>query len=224
MKKTITLITVVLIAASVMAQNAVSVFDQATGNLGSRDVTALVCPEGSLYGQLPDGVNAWIGQNGYVFYDNLMTAPGAPVKTITFWMLKNPADPVNLVIIFRANSGGIPGAVIASHNVSLTGVPTGEFWQSWEAFTYTFELPTAITLAAGDWVGIQALPDSYGHHYWLTSDDGDMANYLFPDNGNYGFDLAFCLGGANNVPVAPWALAIGIALIAVTVVIRLRRF
>ncbi|MFO7615497.1 MAG: hypothetical protein R6W71_12745, partial [Bacteroidales bacterium] len=63
--------------------------------------------------------------------------------------------------------------------------------------------------------------------YWLTGEGGDGCvynNYIgeWCDLG----DLAFCLVGglgAPGVPVAIWALALGIALIGITTILRHRR-
>jgi hypothetical protein len=226
MKKIVTILLISLLAASAtFAQNAKPLLKENASP--GRAITDLTCPSGSLYSQVPDGLNAWSTINGYYLCDNVITAPTGPVASITFWMLELvPFNPLNVDIHFRQNSGGVPGTDIATFpGLMLPGIPTGEFFSGFPVLSYTYVLPTPITLAAGDWVGIADYPDTDHHHYWLTSSSGDNSMYL--TNGEVQpNDLAFCLGGANpsEVPLSPVAIVIAIALIASTVLIRNRRY
>lgn len=227
MKKIITFLFIALIASgTVFAQNAKSISD--LNGTPSRDVVDLTCPSGSLYAQLPDGLNGWCGNVGYYFSDNVLVAPGSPVTSITFWMIEQVTfNPLSVDIHFFQNASGIPGAIIASYpGLLLPGIPTGEFSFGLPVLAYTYVLPSPITLAAGDWVGIAEYPDDYAHHYWATSSDGDGINYF--TGGTYlgSFDLAFCLGGEGAplaTPVSNWALIIGVILIGSFVILRFRR-
>jgi hypothetical protein len=227
MKKLLTILLIALFAAgSVSGQTAKSI--SKSNGTPSREVTDLICPTGSIYSQLPDGIQAWSSSGGFYFCDNVIVAPGAPVTSITFWMLEGTIyNPLNVDIHFRQNAGGIPGPVIASFpGLWLTGVPTGETYYGIAAIAYTYILPVPVTLAAGDWVGIADYPDEIGihHHYWLTSSDGDGSMY-FTEGNQYYYDLSFCLGGGGipETPVSNWALIIGVILIGTFVIVRFRR-
>lgn len=226
MKKIISILLIALFAAgSVFAQNAKSIAN--SNGTPSRAVTDLVCPDGSTYSQLPDGISGWSTISGFYFYDNIMVAPGGPVTSITFWMAEGVVyNPLNVDIHFRQNAGGIPGAAIADFpGLWLTGIPTGESLSGIPVLSYTYVLPAPIILAAGDWVGIADYPDDSHHHYWLTSSDGDNSIYFTEGGTVYPNDLAFCLGG-EGIPVTPvsnWALIIGVILIGTFVIFRFRR-
>jgi hypothetical protein len=226
MKKILSAFTLIVFLVPIsFSQDAVKLTDVA-GEEPGRDVTDIVCPEGSLYSQTPVDVNAATGLNDNVLYDNILSSPAGTVNEITFWMtnLGDP-DPVNLDIIFRHDDGGAPGSIFASYSVSLTGVPTGELLLgSYEIYTYTYEFATPLIIVAGDWVGIKPYPVEYGHHYWVFSSDGDLLDYLYPGFGPYFFtDFAFCLRGSSEIPISNWALGIGILLILAATLFRLRR-
>lgn len=227
MKKIIFTLLIGLAGSSMaFAQYAQSITEVIGG--GGRAVTDLVCPEGSVYSQTPDGVNARSYVSGYYYCDNVLTEPAAPVGNITWWMLEMSPD-ANLAfdIFIHEDNAGQPGAVIESFfDVDYTVVNTGETSYGYPVFEYSFTLPTPLAIAAGTWIGIRDLPDiDYNHHhYWLTSSDGDNRIWLtqgYPLQGEG--DLAFCLGGGGSTPVSGWALGIGIALIAAFTLFRLRK-
>ena len=224
MKKIFILLFSLFAAGSLLAQTAKPI--SAKNGTPGREVTDLTCPDGSVYSQLPDGLNAWSSDGGFYFMDNIIVAPGGPVTSITFWMLEaTPFNPLNVDIHFRHNAGGVPGADIATYpGLLLPGIPTGETWAGYPVLAYTYTFPVPINLAAGDWMGIADYPDDFHHHYWLTSSDGDNSCY-FTDGTVFPNDFAFCLGGSGvpQTPVSNWALIIGIILIGTFVIVRFRR-
>jgi hypothetical protein len=221
----------VLSVSTLIAQNSKAV---SNGKGGERAIYDLSCPEGSLYSQTPDGLNGWSYIAGYMYYDNILTAPVAPVYNISWWMLQVYEVPsLSFDIFIHENNAGQPGTLIASYiNVAFTAVNTGEFSYEMPVYEYSFTFPTPITIPAGAWIGIRDLPDdtnlpNFGHHhYWATSADGDNSHWL-----GEGYaaqeDLAFCLTGETapppEVPVSNWALFIGLGLILVFTVVRFRK-
>lgn len=226
MKKLLLLIAGGLLISSVsFAQNAQTIRE--LGGSPNREVTDLLCPEGSLYAQTPDGLDGHSYINGYYFSDNVITAPSGPVTTLTWWMLEMYADP-NLAfeIYIQSNNGGQPGAIIASDlNPVVTVTNTGEFSYGYAVMQYTYTFSSPVNISAGDWVGIKDLPDSYHHHYWATSSNGD--NYMWLGGGySIAYDLAFCLGSNGPIPETPvsnWALLIGLGLIVTFTIVRFRK-
>jgi hypothetical protein len=164
---------------------------------GSRDVTDLECPPNSVYSQTPDGQDAWSYIGGYAFYDNVLTNPGTPVTSITWWMLEGYSV-ANLTfdIIIRPDNAGEPNMGVTKYlftNLTITGTNTGETSFGYPVYEFTYDFPAPLNIVAGDWIGIADFPDNGHHHYWSTSSDGDGQMYL-PD-GDYfeNTDLAFCL-------------------------------
>jgi hypothetical protein len=224
MKKSIFFILFSLLTVSaIFAQNSKFTANIASGD-GSRALTDLVCPDGSVYSQTPDGVNAWSYIAGYMFYDNVLTAPTMPVNKITWWMLEGSVQPtLSFDIFIHANNAGQPGTLIASYiNIAFTAVNTGESFAGYPAYEYTVNLPFPVTINAGDWIGIRDLPDANAHHYWLTSSDGDTYAW-FGEGYSQPMDFAFCLGGAGVTPISGWAIGIGIMLILAVTVLRIRK-
>jgi hypothetical protein len=226
MKKIIFTLLIGLLGVSMaFAQNAQSITEISGG--GNRAITDLVCPEGSVYSQTPDGLNGYSYVAGYYYSDNLITEPSAPVTKITWWMLEAMPD-ANLAfdIFIQADNAGQPGTLIASFfDVDFTAVNTGEFSFNYPVYEYSFTLPTPLTIAAGTWIGIRDLPDYADythHHYWATSSDGD--SFMWYGEGYSGVDdLAFCLGGGAPTPVSGWALGIGFMMILAFSIYRIRR-
>lgn len=207
-----------------------------SNNGGSRDVTDLECPDGSLYAQNPDGLYTYssLDSDG-VAYDNVLSAPGGPVGNITWWMEEEiPQPTLTFDIFIRGDDGGKPGTLKASYtSLSITGVNTGEIFNDNPVYEYTYYFPAPLTISAGDWIGIADYPDGFYHHYWLTSSDGDQESYVF-DGSNYvplinpftdeSTDFSFCLGEVSmTTPVSDWAIGLGVFLIIAVTVLRLRR-
>lgn len=216
-----------LFIGSSTAQNVQSVLE-ATGGNQSRAITDLVCPEGSVYSQTPDGANGVATTNGTVMFDQVLTPPTASVSSITWWMLEATTyNPLTVDIIFRSDNAGLPGTIFqAYYSVAVPGINTGETSFGFPVIEYTYTFPSPITVSAADWVGIADYPDDLGvfHHYWASSSDGNNTAILYPDlNDPFGVDLAFCLGGGAPTPLSNWALGIGIFLILTATMIRLRR-
>jgi hypothetical protein len=232
MKKIILVVLMGVFAVTTLsAQNAKSIQN---GKGGERAVTDLVCPNGSLYSQTPDGVNGFSYIAGYRYYDNVITAPVGPVYKISWWMLEfYPVANLSFDIGIYDNNVDQPGAEIASYtNVAFTAVNTGELSYGYPVYEYSFTFPSPVTIPAGAWIGIRDLPDdtnlpNFGHHhYWASSADGDNSHWLGEGSSDIE-DLAFCLTGETapppEVPVSNWALFIGLGLILVFTVVRFRK-
>jgi hypothetical protein len=232
MKKIILVVLIGVIAATTLvAQNAKSIND---GKGGERAITDLVCPDGSVYSQTPDGVNGFSYIGGYRYYDNVITAPVTPVYKISWWMLEYyPVANLTFDIGIYQNNVDQPGAEIASYtNVAYTSVNTGELSFGHPVYEYSFTFPSPVTIPVGVWIGIMDLPDdiylpnSGHHHYWASSADGDNSHWLGQGYSDLS-DLAFCLSGPPitppEVPVSNWALFIGIGLILVFSFMRFRK-
>jgi len=205
------------------AQNTQSLLDLNVGN-PSRDITDLLCPDGSYYSQTPDGLNGYSYIGGYYYSDNLITTPMIPITSITWWMLELSYEPgLTFNIYIQSDNGGQPGAMIASFtNLTIAGTNTGEISYDYPVYKFTYTFPYPVSLSAGDWIGIMDLPDNVHHHYWASSSDGDL--YCWYGEGySTTTDLAFCLGSTAEIPLSNWAVGIGIFLILSFALIRLRR-
>lgn len=217
-----------LLVATMSFSQSVQSIQQLYGEQQGREVTDLVCPDGSVYSQTPDGLNGVATTDGVMMFDQVLTDPMSPVASVTWWMLEaNVYNPLTVDIIFRSDNAGLPGSIFqAFYSVAVPGINTGQTSFGFPVLEYTYTFPSPIVISAGDWVGIADYPDDLGvfHHYWATSSDGDNSSILYPDMVDlYGTDLAFCLGGAEPVPLSNWALGLGIFLILAATLFRLRR-
>jgi hypothetical protein len=219
---------------SAFAQNATSITDVTGGQNQVRELQDLTCPEGSAYSQLPDGINGWTGNFGYVFYDNILSLSNSNISSVTFFLIESVEYiPLYMDIIVKEDNGGVPGNIKYSYsNVPVTVVPTGEFSFDYPVVTATYIFPSPIHLVSGDWIGYYAFPitgagEAPAHHYWMTSSDGDEISYFDEETLlQYGNDFSFCLGSESNsqeIPLSGWAIFIGIVLILTFTVIRLRK-
>ena len=191
---------------------------------GSRTI---LCPAGSIYSHPVNYFNGLSSMEGLTTYwDQIETAPGAPISQIVFFGIANGTPDRDYTVNFCHDNGGIPGTLIASYTDFITGINTGEILFNKEVYSYTYTFPSQLVINAGDWVSVVAANGDMW--YWLTGDSGDgcVYNEYIGDWGDLG-DLAFCLvgglGGGEEVPVATWALTLGIALIGITIMLRYRR-
>jgi hypothetical protein len=233
-KLTFSFILLLLFCFSSFGQNAVSLQDIYGENIQGREIGDLTCPPGSIYSQLPDGINGWTGNFGYIFYDNVLSVTGSAATSVTFFLIESiEYEPLYMDIIIKGDNAGVPGNIkYAFYNVPVNKVATGETSFGFPVFTYTYTFPSPINIVVGDWVGYYAYPITGGgfadaHHYWMTSSDGDGESY-FDETSLvlYLNDFSFCLGyesGPADIPLSGWAIAIGIALIVASTIIRYRR-
>lgn len=191
---------------------------------GSRTI---LCPPASIYSHTVDYNNGLSSMEPphIAYWDQIETAPGAPISQIVFFGIANGTPSRNFTINFYHDNGGIPGTLMASYTDFMTGVNTGEILFEKVIYSYSYTFPSTLVFNAGDWVSVVAADGDMW--YWLTGSGGDGCvynNYVgeWCDLG----DLAFCLIGglgAPEVPVAPWALTLGMALIVITIILRYRR-
>ena len=184
------------------------------------------CPPNTLYYHTYNYVGGFTSFTGYGFkvYDQVETTPASAISEITFYGIFDATPGRTFEITFYSDNAGLPGSSIATYTIFLAGVNTGEITGGYyQLYSYTYTLPASISLVAGDWLSVQAL-DGGSSWYWTMATGGDGCVYQSSvgTRCDYG-DVAFCLGGGEEVPVAPWALGIGIALIGAAVVLRYRR-
>ena len=227
MKKLIFLSVAFGLSFSMLAQNSYEILSKEGGTASNPGSRTILCPPGSIYSHEVNYDNGIISmEQHFKWWDQIETAPGAPISQIVFFGVVDTIPDRNFTISFYHDNGDIPGTLIASYTGFIPGVYTGEILFDREAYTYTYNLPVSVTLNAGDWVSVVAENSTHAW-YWLTGYPGDgwIYNDLLGPMNDLG-DLAFCLVGGlggPEVPVAPWALGIGIALIGAAVILRYRR-
>jgi hypothetical protein len=152
------------------------------------------------------------------------TTPASPVSQVTFYGIVESEPMRNFEISFFQDNAGTPGAMIASYTSIIDGVNTGELFGGYlPIYTYTYYLPTSVSLTAGNWLSVMAM-DGFSSWYWVIATGGDGCIIQTPHGTacDYG-DVAFCLGVGEKVPVSPWAMGIALALIGSAVIFRYRR-
>jgi hypothetical protein len=227
MKKILTFCFIIGFVFGLNAQNNISTVYQSTGKLGSGGNRAVTCPENAVYAHqinYQTGFTSWTGTD-FTVLDQIESTPGTPISQVVFYgVIESGSPDRNFAINFYSDNAGSPGTLIASYNQAITGVFTGEnlYMNDYPIYAYTFTFPSSITFVAGDWISVRA--DGSDYWYWLSASGGDNCVTQNPIGVrcDYG-DVAFCLIGGAETPVAPWALGIGIALIAAFVIVRYRR-
>ena len=188
----------------------------------------ILCPPSSIYSHQVNYDNGLSSQEEhFIYWDQIETAPGAPISQVVFFGVAMGTPHRDFTINFYQDDAGAPGTLKASYAGFITGESTGEILFDMEAFSYTYTLPANLTVDGGDWISVVAANVQGELWYWLTADGGDgcvWALYL-GEMCDMEDDLAFCLVGGlgAQTPVAPWALALGMALIAIFTIIRHRR-
>ncbi len=128
---------------------------------------------------------------------------------------------------FYADSGGLPGALLQSEDISGDAGETfrGIDIHGQYTYDYTAALPTAFTLLAGTayWISIAAiLPAATQSWGWHTSVAGDMMAYSTTISGFVPNDVAFTLT-STAVPEANSLALVGLGGFAALAFARLRR-
>ena len=194
-----------------------------TASSGSRTI---FCPPASIYSHEVNYDNALNSmEDHFIYWDQIESVPGAPISQFVFFGVSGGATDRNFTINFYHDNGGIPGTLFSSHAAFITGIGTGEYLLYDQIYRYTYNLPSSLVFNAGDWVSVVVAWEGE-MWYWCTASGGDgcIYNDYVGELCDFG-DLSFCLVGGlgAEVPVAPWALGIGIALIGAAVILRYRR-
>jgi hypothetical protein len=151
--------------------------------------------QGNAYGDDP-------GLPTQVMADNFILSSTATVRQIKIWGIyfgTNTPGTDNFTVIFHADSGGLPGAVISNQgNVPVTRQLTGvtNVGGSYTEYQYTLTLAAPITLTPGTyWVEIYndvtGSPDQF---YWETGT-------VDPTNGIAGVAVAHTVPGSGWAPI-----------------------
>jgi hypothetical protein len=226
MKKFVLFFISIILVFSVSAQKNYRTISEATGMTGSAGNRTILCPEGSLFSHQVNYVNGISALSGiFQVYDQIEPAPGAPVGQVIFYGVANGEFDRNFTVSFYLDNAGSPGSLITSYTSFLTGVNTGETAFGLTIYSYTFVLPTSITINAEEFISVEAANGE--NWFWMTGSGGNgcflQVNGL-GYNCEYG-DMAFCLLGGEvaPVPITNWALFIGIGLILVFAIVRFRK-
>ena len=153
----------------------------------------------------------------YRVYDNILTAPAFPFDEVTFWGYDTDLSNTQFEIGFYTNVGGMPGTLISSYMVT----PLIEITFMYGFQRYHAVLPEKLDLPQGTLISVGA-DAAQGPFFWTMSNDGDNSSYQSGE-GMLIRDVAFCLGSQPVVPLSNYSLLLGLALIAIFVIIRGRR-
>ena len=220
---TLCLMCILALALNLQGQEQQSVITFNGNNNMTKD--QVPCPPNTLYYHTYTDIGGFTSYTGFGFkvHDQLEATPAAAISEVTFYGIFDATPGRTFEIAFYADNAGLPGTPIATYNTFLAGVNTGEIVGGYQLYSYTYTLPASVSLISGDWLSVQAL-DGGNAWYWVmaTGGDGCVFQTIIGTRCDYG-DAAFCLGGGEAVPVSPWALGIGIALIGAAVIFRYRR-
>lgn len=122
--------------------------------------------------------------------------------SISFDAVADCAESAAFVLVLRADSGGLPGAALASATVTPTAVDTGAGFGSFTIWQYDAALPTPLDATGASWIEIrrESGSDPDCSFQWLN--EGSPA---YDDDAAYSFDhlawaptefgdLTVCLG------------------------------
>ena len=153
----------------------------------------------------------------YRVYDNILNKPAFPFNEVTFWGVIWGPEHTQFEIAFYTNNSGMPGTLIASYMVTATYEPT----PIWDLRRYHAVLPEKLDLPQGTLISIGA-DANVGWWFWTMSHDGDLSAYQ-SETGTLFNDVSFCLGSQLEIPLSNYSLLLGLALIAVFVIVKARR-
>jgi hypothetical protein len=207
----------------------------------------LDCPENSIFSQPPVSSTAALVSDDETVITNqiefdLFYGITEPIGGITFWgtFIDYNVSGVDCYVpgtytfninFYEDNLGSI-GTFVRQFTVSVIPSSTGIVLNNGTVLRFEVTLPDAVKMQSG-WVSVvrhnpNNLPCLFG---WANTfvGSGDGTHYYNQFGGSYIFstlgDLSFCLTGvASEIPISPWAIAIGIVLIAGATVLRIRRF
>lgn len=173
------------------------------------------CSGNSLFGQkyMPPFPLDWKastsdkGAAGSILVFDNFTNTGS-INRVSFWGINGYNNnerwyvcyesPMDFQITFFVDNDGMPGAEVASYDVSCVGNQTGLlYWGVFELYQYFADLPEPVELSEG-WIAIQGMNDIKGPCWfeWMSSAEGYDGNSMQWDGSslyNTGLDRAFCL-------------------------------
>ncbi|UCD76146.1 MAG: hypothetical protein JSV91_04330, partial [Phycisphaerales bacterium] len=178
------------------------------------------CPEDSIFGQIPYGPDAaWdIGisdagtAEGHLRFDNFTIDGDQDICDLHWWGLmlhydgqywsdcpdENPMD--FDIRFYTEDRTGAPGDEQCGYLLTVTGVPTGQFYGPFELYRFSTNLNPCCELTAG-WISIQGVsetdPDCW--FLWVSSPEGDGASWRRENDEMISdeLDWAFCLTPAS---------------------------
>ena len=199
------------------------------------------CPQTSIFSQPPHMPNdSWSAFTSDLFYPYLVYenygGVSDPIGIVHFWGLNlifnngwsdcSTEDPMTFEIKFYQDNAGAPGTVVYTESLAISRDNTGLSYSGYPLYHYQANLSNPVNLAGG-WISIQgtSLEEPNCVLLWMSSPVGDgFAWQLVPPNTNeIYYDLSLCFEGYTMVPVAPWALILGLILIASVMLLRYRR-
>jgi len=162
------------------------------------------------------------------------TATG-PFTTMRFWGGNywgcTPGTSQTFIIEFYNGIPGSGGTVVNSFTKTVIPQPTGIItpWGNTEFYMIDVNFGTTINQLNG-WLSISRVNPGDGCIFgWAARNDlgGNSRSYCSGNWINNNGEMFFCLGGEGSpteTPINSWALLIGVALIAITAIIRFRKF
>jgi hypothetical protein len=238
-----------LIMLSGMSQQQLTSKITSNGVQGSaqRGTTAFEsCPPSSVFSQapvLPDNINwsAYTSDDNslftYLVYENF-SGITQPITAVHFWGLKlyyaggwdicTGENSMVFNVKFYQDNAGSPGALVDSESINIYEDNTGLDYGLGYLYHYKAVPESPVNLSAG-WISIQGTvsinPDDCVF-LWMNSLTGDGSGIQSP-TGPLNDNLSLCIeaggGPVPETPIAPWALVIGIFLIAGSIMLRYRR-
>jgi len=236
MKKIALILSMILFGTSLYSQQGVSnELRDESANTTDGIGTEFFCETAADYGQ--DPVNYFAITSDLYFpykvYDDFYGVTGN-IYEVDFWGITAFFDgffnsctenPKSFEIAFYENDGGSIGTMVASYNVTVMGYGTGNFLDVHEIYKYSTPIYPPVTGLSDGWMSVQGNPISSCQFLWSASASGNGTSYQ-EGSGWREDDLAFCIYAATpeDIPLSNWALGLGIFLIVVATVIRMRRF
>jgi hypothetical protein len=241
------LLSLIMLSGMSQQQGTSKITSNGVQGSAQRGLTAFEsCPPVSVFSQaptLPDG--AWSAYTSddnplftYEVYENF-SGITQPITAVHFWGLKlywaggwdvcTGENSVVFNVKFYQDNAGSPGALVESESINIYEDNTGlDFGGNGYLYHYLAVLEFPVNLSAG-WVSIQGTvslnPDDCVF-LWMNSPTGDGSGLQSPVGPVYD-NLSLCIeaggGPVPETPVSPWALAIGIFLIAGSIMLRYRR-
>ncbi len=192
----------------------------------------MACPEGSQFSQVPhEPADAWSAHTSdlhlgpYTVYENF-SGLAAPVTAVHFWGLTlffdggwsvcDTEDPMEFEICFYQDNAGEPGSPVSCETVTVPRQSTGLSFIGFPLYYFRAELSGAVNLAGG-WISIRGTslgsPDCA--FSWMSSGTGDGKSFQLAGGAlaPLSYDKSICLeSGEVKVPLANWAVYLGMAL------------
>ncbi|MCK4341561.1 MAG: hypothetical protein KAY37_07560, partial [Phycisphaerae bacterium] len=177
----------------------------------------LTCPPDALFGQdSHEGTASWSAATSdlgpteqYKVYENFSAVSG-DIQQVHFWGLNlswsggwsncDTENPMDFLIEFWDDVGGVPGTVQYGETISVLGSATGELYAGYPSYEYLAVLTTPVSGLAAGWVSIQGAsivgpPDCW--FMWMSGYglDGDSLQWDGTALTNTLYDRALCLEG-----------------------------